>query len=494
MWHVDPPQTHLRSAAARCFPVVVALLLSLNALQSAETKAESIDRLLQSYADTGRFQGSVLVADNGQVILQKGYGMANVELNVPNRPETKFRVGSLTKQFTAMLVLQLAAQGRVKLDGRLCDYVPEYPKATAERITLHHLLTHQSGIPNYTTPEFIARRSRDFFTPSELAAVFWDRPLDFEPGARCSYSNSGYHMLGLVVEKVTGKQYEQALREYILDPLEMRDTGYDHSEAVLPNRASGYTKTPDGLQNSPFANMSIPYSAGGMYSTVQDLRKWDAALYTEKLLGKKYVDLLFEPAVKFGGDRAYGYGWMLSTWTLPVSKQALRVQEHFGGINGFSSMIARLPDDRSLIVVLANILGSEWGGATRGIAQVLYGEQPETPKPSLADALARGIRERGIDTAVAECNQRRDKYDASQEELNALGYLYLRAGRLREAVEVFKVNIEIFPNRWNVYDSLGEAYSAAGNRELAIESYRKALERNPQSVTARRAIAELERK
>jgi tetratricopeptide (TPR) repeat protein len=231
-----------------------------------------------------------------------------------------------------------------------------------------------------------------------------------------------------------------------------------------------------------------------MYSTILDLRKWDAALYTEKLLSKKYVDLLFEPAVKIGGERAYGFGWMLSTWTLPASKRPLRVQEHFGGINGFSSMIARLPDDRTLILVLANILGSEWGGATRGIAQVLYGERPETPKPSLADALSREIRERGIDAAVAEGNQRRNQFDASQGELNALGYYYLRAKKLREAVDVFKMNAEIFPNAWNVYDSLGEAYAAAGNRELAIESYRKALERNPQAGSARKAIEGLERK
>jgi CubicO group peptidase (beta-lactamase class C family) len=299
------------------------------------------------------------VADKGQVILQKSYGLANVELNAPNRPETKFRLGSLTKQFTATLILQFATEGKLRLDGRLSEYVPEYPKATGERITLDHLLTHQSGIPNYTTPQFVAQRSRDFFSPLDLAAVFWEKPLNFEPGAKYSDSNSGCHMRGVVIEKVAGKPYEQVLRERILDPLEMRDSGYDRSEVILPHRASGYSKTPDGLQNAAFANMSIPYSAGGMYSTVLDLRKWDAALYTERLLSKKYLDLLFQPAVKLGGDQAYAYGWMLATRTLPASKRQLRVQEHFGGINGFSGMIVRLPEDRGLVVVLANILGAE---------------------------------------------------------------------------------------------------------------------------------------
>jgi CubicO group peptidase (beta-lactamase class C family) len=485
---------HINSLSRLFAGVLVALVLSLPAAQAGEPKADNIARLLEAYAETGRFQGSVLVADKGQVILQKGYGLANVELNVPNRPETKFRLGSLTKQFTAVLVLQLAAEGKLRLDGKVSDYVSECPKATGERITLHHLLTHQSGIPNYTTPEFIARRSRDFFSPLDLAAVFWEKPLDFEPGAKYSYSNSGYHMLGLVVEKVAGKPYEQVLRERILDPLQMGDTGYDHSEAILPQRASGYSKTPEGLQNAAFANMSIPYSAGGMYSTVLDLRKWDAALYTERLLPGKSLDLLFQPAVKLGADRAYGYGWMLSTWTLPASKRQLRVQEHFGGINGFSSVIARLPEDRSLIVVLANLQGAEWGGATRGIAQILYGEQPDLPKQSLADVLGRRTRERGIDAAIGECRGRRDQYESSQEELNALGYHYLRAKRLPEAVGVFTLNAEIFPNAWNVHDSLGEAYAATGRRELALESYRKALELNPQAGSARKAIAELERK
>ncbi len=349
-------------------------------MQGAEPKADAIDRLMQAYANTVGFQGAVLVADKGTVILQKGYGLANVELDVPNTPETKYRVGSLTKQFTAMLVLQLVAEGKVRLDGKLSEHVPEYPKGTGERITIHQLLTHQSGIPNYITPEFLAKRSREFFSPMDLAKVFWERPLDFEPGAKYSYTNSGYHMLGIVVEKVTGKPYEQALRERILDPLDMRDTGYDHTEAILLRRAAGYTKTPKGLQNAAFGEMSIPYAAGGMYSTVLDMRKWDAALYTEKLLDKKHLDLMFQPAVKIGADRAYGYGWMFSTLTLAGSGQKLPVIEHFGGIIGFTSMMMRLPEDRSLIVALANILGVEWGGATRSIAQILHGEQPEMPK------------------------------------------------------------------------------------------------------------------
>ncbi|MCW5982690.1 MAG: serine hydrolase [Bryobacteraceae bacterium] len=471
--------------------LIAALVLAVPA--AAETKSNRISRILQAYTDTGRFQGSVLVADRGEVILQKGYGMANLELNVPNRSDTKFRIGSLTKQFTAMLILQLAAEGKLKLDGKLSDYLPEYPKAAAERITIHQLLSHQSGIASYTTPDFMARRARDSFTPLELASVFWDRDLEFEPGSKYAYSNSGYHVLGLIVERMTGKSYEQVLKERILDALEMPDTGYDHTEAILSNRASGYTKTPDGVENATWVNMSIPFAAGGLCSTAPDLRKWDAALYTEKLVPHRYLELAFEPAAKFPDGGGYGYGWMLGSRVLPVSKRHLPVQQHFGGIPGFTSMIIRLPEDRSLIVILANILGSEWGGVSNSIIQILYGEPAEIPKPSMADALARGIRARGVDGARREC-ARRDELDAVQGEINTLGYYYLRGRRLSEAVAVFECNASLFAKAWNVYDSLGEAYAASGDRERALASYRKAIELNPTAVTAQKALTELERK
>jgi CubicO group peptidase (beta-lactamase class C family) len=469
------------------------LVLVLAAPASAETKADRIDHILQAYNETGRFQGSVLIADRGDVILQKGYGMANLELNVPNRADTKFRIGSLTKQFTAMLILQLAAENKLKLDGRLADYLPEYPRRTSERITIHQLLSHRSGVPSYTTPDFMAQHARDSFTPLELASVFWNRPLDFEPGSKYAYSNSGYHVLGLVIEKLAGKPYEQVLRERILDPLEMRDTGYDHTETVLLSRASGYTKTPDGIENATWVNMSIPYAAGGLYSTTPDLRKWDAALYTEKLVPRRYLDLAFERSANFPDGGGYGYGWMLADRVLQVSKRQLPVQQHFGGIPGFTSMIVRMPEDRSLIVILANVLGSEWGGAANAITQILYGEPAEMPRPSMADAIARGIRESGINSVVSEC-ARTNELDAVQGEINSLGYFYLRGKRLLDAVAVFQCNVSLFPKSWNVYDSLGEAYAASGDRERALANYRKALELNAEAVSVRKAIAELERK
>jgi CubicO group peptidase (beta-lactamase class C family) len=209
----------------------IALVLALCPLQASDSKlalSTGSCRPTPARAFPGRRAG----CRQREVILQSGYGLANVELNVPNTPETKFRIGSLTKQFTAMLVVQLAAEGKLKLDGKVSDYLPEYPKASGEQITIHHLLTHQSGIADFSKAEFL-RYSREYVSQIDLAKLFWEKPLAFSPGTKYSYSNPGYQLLGVLIERVAGKLYEQVLKERICEPLGMRDTGYDHSDAIL---------------------------------------------------------------------------------------------------------------------------------------------------------------------------------------------------------------------------------------------------------------------
>ena len=465
---------------------------------------QDIEQLFDAYYKTGRFQGSVLVADGGGMIFKKGFGFANIELGVPNAPDTKFRLGSITKQFTAMLILQLVEKGKVRLEGKISDYVPEYPLETGERITVHQLLTHQSGIPNYTTPEFFDKRSRDHFSPVDLAKTFWNTKLDFDPGARFSYSNSGYHVLGIIIEKVAGKPYEQVLRENILAPLEMRDTGYDNSDAILPKRAAGYRKTLDGFENARFLDMSIPYSAGALYSTVEDLQKWDSALYTEKLVPTRSLDMMFQPRVKMdgppgaGNSPEYAYGWVIENWTLGGGKQNVRVIGHGGGINGFNTSITRLPADHRLIVILSNANGVNWDDASKNAAAILYGDRVKLPKPSIAGALYDTLKVRGITAAVTryrdlKSNHAQD-YGFEEPVLDQLGHQLLERKKVREAIEIFKLNVEAYPASADVYDSLGEAYKSAGERELAIQNYRKALEMNPKNENAAKALKELDQK
>ena len=274
-----------------------------------QTKPDKIDTLMKLYYEYGQFNGTVLVAEHGKVVYRKGFGLADMEWDIPNQPDTRFRLGSITKQFTSMIILQLVQRGKLKLDGKITDYLPDYPKKTGDRITIHQLLTHTSGIPGYTEfPSFFRDISRNPSSPAEFVRVFADSALLFEPGARFSYSNSGYFLLGVMIEKVTGKPYEQVLQENILSPVKMNSTGYDHHATILKKRASGYEKDGAGYVNAEYLDMSLPYSAGALYSTVEDLYLWDRALYTDRLLPEKAKELLFTPYIPaFGGG--YGYGW-----------------------------------------------------------------------------------------------------------------------------------------------------------------------------------------
>ena len=223
---------------------------------------------------------------------------------------TKHRLGSITKQFTAMLILQLVAEGKLDLQAPITTYLPDYPKASGDIITSHHLLTHTSGIPNYTAfPKFMEDESRNPYTPEEFVKKFNNKSLDFTPGEKFSYSNSGYFLLGVLVEKIAGKSYEQMLQDEIFSPLNMKNTGYDNHEDILKNRATGYEKQGGGYVNSSYLDMSIPYAAGSIYSTVEDLYKWDQALYTTSILPKEYMTLYFKPYIPALGNAHYGYGW-----------------------------------------------------------------------------------------------------------------------------------------------------------------------------------------
>jgi len=232
----------------KTFALGISVFIALQTAAFAQDRAAKIEQLISLHDKYGQFNGAVLVADNGQVIYKKGFGLANMEWNIPNTPGTKFRLGSITKQFTATLVLQLVEQGKIKLDGKLSDYLPDYRKDTGAKVTIHNLLSHTSGVPSYTSlPGFFSNVSRNPFAVDDFIKKYASGDLEFEPGTKFVYSNSGYFLLGAIIEKVTGKPYEQVLKQNIFDPLGMKDSGYDHWETILSKRAIGYTQTPRGV-------------------------------------------------------------------------------------------------------------------------------------------------------------------------------------------------------------------------------------------------------
>ena len=461
--------------------------------QRPKAKVAQIDEVM-TYAHNNRlFNGTVLVAENGKVIYKKGFGMANMEWKIPNTPDTKFRLGSITKQFTATLILQLVEQGKVKLDGKLSDYVPEYRKDIGAKVTVHQLLDHTSGIPSYTgVPGFFRDVSRNPYTVDDFVKKYASSDLEFEPGSKFSYNNSGYFLLGAIIEKVTGKPYEQVLKEKILDPVGMKNTGFDHHATILEKRAAGYARTGDSYNNAAYLDMSIPYAAGSMYSTVEDLYLWDQALYTDRLLSAASKELMYKPNLN-----NYAYGWDVTPVSFGKSIAPVSRIAHGGGINGFSTTIVRFPVQKNLIVILDNAADGV-DGLSREIVNILYNQPHDLPKLPLADLLFKTVNEKGVAAAVAQYRDlkanRPKVYDFSEPQLNRLGYQLLQAKKTKEAIEVFKLNVEAYPEGFNTYDSLGEAYMIDGNTELAIQNYKKSLELNPNNTGASVVLKRLEAK
>ena len=326
------------------------LLLSLQGAAPAQDHAAKIQEVLTLAHKYKQFNGSALVAENGKVVYKGAFGLANMEWNIPNTPDTKFRLGSITKQFTATLTMQLVEQGKIKLDAKISDYLPDYRKDIGQKVTIHHLLTHTSGIPSYTgQPGFLENVSRNPYKVDDFVKKYASGNLEFEPGSKYAYNNSGYFLLGAIIEHVTGKPYEQVLKENIFDPLGMNNTGYDHHDTIIPKRATGYSKTPDGYTNAAYLDMSIPYAAGSIYSTVEDLYLWDQALYTDKLLSAQSKASMYKPFLE-----DYAYGWVVQNASFKQNGKDIQVIRHGGGINGFTTTIVRFPQEKNLIVMLDN--------------------------------------------------------------------------------------------------------------------------------------------
>jgi CubicO group peptidase (beta-lactamase class C family) len=478
----------------RVFPllITIAWLLAAQVSVPAQDKAAKIDELMKVYNSYRQFNGAVLVAESGKVIFKKGYGMANMEWNIPNEPDTRFRLGSITKQFTSMLILQLVQEGKIKIEGKLTDYLPDYRKDTGDRITIHQLLNHTSGIPSYTgLPNFFQEVSRNPYSVSDFVKKFASGDLEFEPGTKFSYNNSGYFLLGAIIERVTGKPYEQALKERILDPVGMKNTGYDHHATILARRAAAYEKRPAGYVNAPYLDMSLPYAAGSLYSTVEDLYLWDQALYPDKLLSSQLKELMYKP-----GMNNYAYGWVIRKAPLGAQGEPVTIIEHGGGINGFNTVITRMPESKNLIVLLNNTGGTKLQDMTQRIAAILFGKPYKAPLRDISETLFTTLMAKDVQTAIKQYRDlkatQQEAYDFSQPQLNGLGYQLLEMKRVKDAIEIFKLNVEMFPQGSNAYDSLGEAYMENGDKQLAIQNYKKSLELNPKNTNAVEKLKKLE--
>ena len=359
-------------------------LAAVGLLPAQSPVAAELDKVVTGFATHRHFMGAVLVAKDGKVLLEKAYGKANLEWDVPNTTDGRFRLGSITKQFTATAILQLVAKDKLSLDAPLCKFLDTCPE-TWKEVTVHHLLNHTSGIPSYTgLPEFKLPRLRRLpLTPVEIAMLSKDKPLEFKPGEKMAYNNTGYVLLGHIIEKVSGQRYDEYLKSNIFEPLGMNASGYDVTEHIIPKRVTGYSWTSKGYANATFLDMSLPHAAGSLYSTLGDLYKWDRALHGDKVLSAAMKTKMFTP-----GLNDYAYGW---TVTKRNNRQTI---SHGGGIFGFSTMIQRFPEEDVVVIVLSNVENVSAGNIANSLATVLFGEPIELPWDRKTISLSKDVLDR----------------------------------------------------------------------------------------------------
>ena len=370
-------------------PLLGKAVLSLAFLFPTASTAQDVDiaradQIVQSFVNAKQFMGSVLVARNGQVLVDKGYGYADLEWQIPDTPETKFRLGSMTKQFTAAGILLLEDRGKLSTDDLVKKYMPDAPAAW-DKITIYNLLTHTSGIPNFTSfPDYRSSEGTPA-TPAQLVARFRDKPLDFQPGDNWNYSNSGYVLLGYLIEKISGQTYQNFIQENFFKPLGMNDSGYDSNSAIIPHRASGYAPGPGGPVNAGYIDMSIPFSAGALYSTTHDLLRWDEALYGGKVLSAPALKKMTTPF-----KQNYACGLMVQT------VQGHTVYEHNGGIEGFNTDMAYYPDEKIVLIALSNLNGNAPGSIVQQLGEIAHGQKIVLPSERKEIAVAPEILARYV--------------------------------------------------------------------------------------------------
>jgi CubicO group peptidase (beta-lactamase class C family) len=462
--------------------------------------AQKIDEIITAYNNFDLFNGSVIVAQNGKEILKKSYGKASFTWNIDNTPTTKFRIGSLTKQFTALLILQLQQEGKLKLEDKISKHLPWYFKNTGDKVTIHHLLSMTSGLPNYTdgtTPLM----EQEELTPQEFALKYFKDSLLFEPGKNISYCNTGYYILGMIIEAVYEKSYEAVLQEKIFDVLGMKNSGVEYPGQVIPNLANGhYFYMGEYIIAQSVNPIVYAFSTGAIYSTVEDLFLWDLSFYTDKLLNAENKKLM---CTKYLPN--YGYGVAVNNLKNYLgTNRDITLISHDGGLTGYSSYMVRIPEDSIFVVLLDNtragMRGNDLVGISSNILPILYGIKAELPKPVAYIELFRLIKATSIDEGILQFKNAiindNDAYNFNglENSLNIIGYNYISNGDLISAIKILKLNTEQFPESANAHDSLGEAYYKNKQMDLALFHYKKSYQLDPTNDNAKKMIEELSKK
>ena len=436
------------------------------------------EELINQYLNLDIFSGVVLIAEEGKPFYEKSFGLANREKNILNKINTKFDIGSMNKTFTKVVIYQLVKEGRLKFDDKIGKYLSGFPQEAAENITINQLLNHKSGYGDYHTPDFfdLPKSQKDISSLVERIKLM---PLLFPPGSDQQYSNAGFILLGAIIEKVTDKSYHLNVRKRIVEPLQLTETYLENKEKV-PERAIGYFKDAKGEIQDNEGFLEIPNPDGGFQSTASDILKF----YQEYFYGNK----LLSDEVKRSIDEFKYYE------QIKITSQSI---QQAGGFEGANTVIYEILRDKISIIVFANMDEPVAEQLGLGILNIIRDKEPESPTLPAIQNVYKTLNENGVQYVKDNFKKLTSNFHPADPKdliLNQVGYTFLFDNQVDKAIAAFQLNVELFPNVANCYDSLGEALLAKGDNEGALKNYKRALELNPNLPSAQKAVNELKAK
>jgi CubicO group peptidase (beta-lactamase class C family) len=457
----------------------------------AQGKKEKLSEIMKTYHKYNMFDGAVLVAENGKIIYKDAFGLANREWNIPNSTDTKFMIGSISKPITATLMLILVQKGLVSLDKTIEEYLPDFKNRPAAKVTIRQLLSHTSGIPNYDIiKDFFPRISRQSFSREDYVKIYQDSALAFVPGTRYMYSSWGYFTLGYIIEKVTGKSYEQAMKDEIFSKLKMENSGcYLHTQ-IVSKRASGYDYGFGNYVSADFRDQSNTMGTGDIYTTVEDLFKFHMAIANNTLLNKELTKEMFTPGMR---PAQYGFGWFNQNFRYTTT-DSITANYHLGSTEGFISFMIRIPETNNMAVILCNSAPTDFFGIIKNLLKVLY-NKPVVLKEPIHKKMETIIAEFNAEKAVTEYKKMKidtTHFYADWLQMYYLGEKLLSLKRYDDARIIAENNVIEFPERDYVALSMANIYLALKRIEDAKKFYKKTLQLNPESEEAKNRLKELE--
>ena len=462
--------------------LAVCLVLASGSALYAENAGKSIDRLMNSLYQNGQFNGTILVKKNNDTIYEQAFGLANREWGIRNTLDSKFLIGSVSKAYTALMVLILVNEGSIDLNATINTYIPPYEGPGKNHATIHQMLTHTSGIPDHgAIPNLSKKRVRWMYDSDQYLELVRETALKFEPGSGFQYSGIAYNLLAIICEKVTRKSFKELLKEKIFIPLKMNDTSLNNNLDIDSQRANGYEYyLLEGYKLPSYISMDHCKGSGGILSTVGDMAKFNHECFdAQTLTSKALYEKMFTPHVK--DWQHYGYGWWIDTIDMNGSKKTLI--SHGGSTDGYKAYSTRIVEDRTDILILENDyfrtdVGVKWCyGITDEIIDILAGKEIAEPKKSIAKAVGLTIGQAGIDKALAQLSvlKKNDEY-----QISASDYFYLASeldkkhNLKQESLKIYDQALADFPDDFRLNFYFAEALVGV-NDEKALDLYRNCV-------------------